>query len=158
MPGPGAAAACRDGRDEAEWCLSPAGRLAAAVCLGGVGSRGFCSNPLVLLLFWRFPALGSPINLLLLNNALSDLWAAPWAPRSGWLRGQRGSPAPGTASPPPTAVRGTPGVRRMAGNTGSAGAAPERGRDSSGERMREPQQLREASGRYNAGSSGGRTG
>uniref|UniRef100_A0A8C3NNL5 G-protein coupled receptors family 1 profile domain-containing protein n=1 Tax=Cyanoderma ruficeps TaxID=181631 RepID=A0A8C3NNL5_9PASS len=68
MAGPGAA--CRDG---AERCLSPAGRLAAAVCLGALGSLGFCTNLLVLLLFWRFRALRSPINLLLLNIALSDL-------------------------------------------------------------------------------------
>ncbi|XP_068880906.1 uncharacterized protein [Aphelocoma coerulescens] len=73
MRAPGAAAACGDGRDEAGRCLSPAGRLAAAVCLGAVGSLGFCSNLLVLLLFWRFRALRSPINLLLLNIALSDL-------------------------------------------------------------------------------------
>uniref|UniRef100_A0A8C3MYZ0 Uncharacterized protein n=1 Tax=Geospiza parvula TaxID=87175 RepID=A0A8C3MYZ0_GEOPR len=59
--------------DPAERCLGPGGRLAAAVCLGAVGSLGFCSNLLVLLLFWRFPALRSPINLLLLNMALSDL-------------------------------------------------------------------------------------
>ncbi|XP_074009706.1 pinopsin-like [Numenius arquata] len=74
MPVP-AAAGCGSAagaRDPAP-CLSPAGRLAAAVCLGALGSLGFCSNLLVLLLFWRYRALRSPINLLLLNIAVSDL-------------------------------------------------------------------------------------
>ncbi|XP_009903103.2 pinopsin [Dryobates pubescens] len=76
MPAPSAAIAgcgAAAGALEPGHCLSPSGRLAAAVCLGTVGSLGFCSNLLVLLLFWRYRALRSPINLLLLNIALSDL-------------------------------------------------------------------------------------
>uniref|UniRef100_A0A8B9M5X1 G-protein coupled receptors family 1 profile domain-containing protein n=1 Tax=Accipiter nisus TaxID=211598 RepID=A0A8B9M5X1_9AVES len=69
--------------------LSPSGRLAAAVCLGAVGSLGFCSNLLVPPLFWRYRALRSPVNLLLLNIALGDLPArAPGTPL-------------GLAAPPP---------------------------------------------------------
>ncbi|XP_066412976.1 opsin-3-like [Molothrus aeneus] len=66
----GGRSGCGGGRDEAEPRLGPGGRLAAAVCLG---SLGFCSNLLVLPLLWRFPALRSPINLQLLNVALSGL-------------------------------------------------------------------------------------
>ncbi|XP_056354572.1 opsin-3-like [Oenanthe melanoleuca] len=86
------AAACGD---EPERCLSPAGRLAAAVCLGALGSLGFCSNLLVLLLFWRFPALRSPINLLLLNIALSDLLGCALGTPLGLAAGT--SAAPGAA-------------------------------------------------------------
>ncbi|XP_059711961.1 pinopsin-like [Haemorhous mexicanus] len=88
----GAAAACGDGRDEAERCLGPAGRLAAAVCLGALGSLGFCSNLLVLLLFWRFPALRSPINLLLLNIALSDLLGCALGTPLGLAAGNAAAP------------------------------------------------------------------
>ncbi|XP_066049926.1 pinopsin-like [Chamaea fasciata] len=90
MPGPGAA--CGDGRDGAERCLSPAGRLAAAVCLGAVGSLGFCSNLLVLLLFLRFRALRSPINLLLLNIALSDLLGCALGTPLGLAAGAAAAP------------------------------------------------------------------
>ncbi|KAM7043501.1 LOW QUALITY PROTEIN: parapinopsin-like [Acridotheres tristis] len=86
---------CGDGRDEPERCLSPAGRLAAAVCLGALGSLGFCSNLLVLLLFWRFRALRSPINLLLLNIALSDLLGCALGIPLGLAAGA--SAAPGAA-------------------------------------------------------------
>uniref|UniRef100_A0A8C5I8Q2 G-protein coupled receptors family 1 profile domain-containing protein n=1 Tax=Junco hyemalis TaxID=40217 RepID=A0A8C5I8Q2_JUNHY len=85
-----AGAGCGDGRAQAEPCLGPGGRLAAAVCLGAVGSLGFCSNLLVLLLFWRFPALRSPINLLLLNMALSDLLGCALGTPLGLLRGENG--------------------------------------------------------------------
>uniref|UniRef100_A0A663E765 G-protein coupled receptors family 1 profile domain-containing protein n=1 Tax=Aquila chrysaetos chrysaetos TaxID=223781 RepID=A0A663E765_AQUCH len=48
---------------------------------GPAGSPAFCSNLPVLLLFWRRRAPRSPVNLLLLNIALSDLLArAPGTP------------------------------------------------------------------------------
>ncbi|XP_075617938.1 pinopsin-like [Balearica regulorum gibbericeps] len=73
--------------------------------LGAVGSPGLCSNVPVVLLFWRYRALRSPINLLLLNIAVSDrlLCALGTAPRWGWppppgAGARRGPPAPGTAN------------------------------------------------------------
>ncbi|XP_030810537.1 LOW QUALITY PROTEIN: pinopsin-like [Camarhynchus parvulus] len=95
-----AGAACGHGRDEAERCLGPGGRLAAAVCLGAVGSLGFCSNLLVLLLFWRFPALRSPINLLLLNMALSDLLGCALGTPLGLAAGSSSSNNNNTSTAP----------------------------------------------------------
>ncbi|XP_075573002.1 pinopsin [Pelecanus crispus] len=91
-PSCGAAAAARDPGP----CLSPSGRLAAAVCLGALGSLGFCSNLLVLLLFWRYRALRSPINLLLLNIAVSDLLVCALGTPLG-LAAARGRGSPGAA-------------------------------------------------------------
>ncbi|MBN3326797.1 OPSP protein, partial [Atractosteus spatula] len=53
--------------------LSPTGHLVVAVCLGLIGSLGFSSNFLVLLLFCRYKVLRSPINLLLMNISVSDM-------------------------------------------------------------------------------------
>ncbi|XP_051874554.1 pinopsin-like [Pristis pectinata] len=53
--------------------LGPTGHLVAAVCLGAIGLMGFTNNFLVLLLFCRYKALRSPVNLLLVNISLSDL-------------------------------------------------------------------------------------
>ncbi|KAM6127313.1 pinopsin-like [Phoenicopterus ruber ruber] len=91
-PSCGAAAGARDAGPEPGPCLSPSGRLAAAVCLGAVGSLGFCSNLLVLLLFWRYRALRSPINLLLLNIAVSDLLVCALGTPLGLAAAARGSP------------------------------------------------------------------
>ncbi|XP_054242176.1 pinopsin-like [Indicator indicator] len=96
MPAPSAAvASCGAAASAREpgHCLSPSGRLAAAVCLGTVGSLGFCSNLLVLLLFWRYRALRSPMNLLLLNVALSDLLVCALGTPLGMAAARdRGSP------------------------------------------------------------------
>ncbi|XP_054691389.1 pinopsin-like isoform X1 [Grus americana] len=104
MPVPAAAPSCgaspgaRDPGQEPGPCLSPSGRLAAAVCLGAVGSLGFCSNLLVLLLFWRYRALRSPINLLLLNIAVSDLLVcALGTPLGLAAAAARGRGSPGAA-------------------------------------------------------------
>ncbi|KAM6064183.1 LOW QUALITY PROTEIN: opsin-3-like [Theristicus caerulescens] len=96
-PSCGAAAGARDPGPEPGPCLSPSGRLAAAVCLGAVGSLGFCSNLLVLLLFWRYRALRSPINLLLLNIALSDLLVCALGTPLGLAAAARGRGSPGAA-------------------------------------------------------------
>nr|XP_006637846.1 PREDICTED: pinopsin-like isoform X1 [Lepisosteus oculatus] len=53
--------------------LTPTGHLIVAVCLGIIGSLGFSSNFLVLLLFCRYKVLRSPINLLLMNISVSDM-------------------------------------------------------------------------------------
>ncbi|XP_006637846.2 teleost multiple tissue opsin b isoform X1 [Lepisosteus oculatus] len=53
--------------------LTPTGHLIVAVCLGIIGSLGFSSNLLVLLLFCRYKVLRSPINLLLMNISVSDM-------------------------------------------------------------------------------------
>ncbi|XP_054371895.1 parapinopsin-like [Molothrus ater] len=91
----GGRSGCGGGRDEAEPRLGPGGRLAAAVCLG---SLGFCSNLLVLPLLWRFPALRSPINLQLLNVALSGLLGCALGTPLGLAAGNSGnSIAPGAA-------------------------------------------------------------
>ncbi|XP_038672178.1 pinopsin-like [Scyliorhinus canicula] len=77
----GAAAGVACGQQEAasqpgtapHFTLSPTGHLVTAVCLGVIGLLGFANNFLVLLLFCRYKALRSPINLLLANISLSDL-------------------------------------------------------------------------------------
>ncbi|XP_022604509.1 pinopsin-like [Seriola dumerili] len=53
--------------------LSPTGHLVVAVCLGFIGTFGFLSNFLVLMLFCRYRALRTPMNLLLVSISLSDL-------------------------------------------------------------------------------------
>ncbi|XP_073481949.1 vertebrate ancient opsin-like [Aquarana catesbeiana] len=53
--------------------LSPTGHLLVAVFLGIIGSLGFFSNLLVLVLFCQYKMLRSPINMLLMNISLSDL-------------------------------------------------------------------------------------
>ncbi|XP_034743854.1 pinopsin-like [Etheostoma cragini] len=53
--------------------LTPTGNLIVAVCLGFIGIFGFINNLLVLVLFFRYKILRSPINLLLINIAISDL-------------------------------------------------------------------------------------
>ncbi|XP_066565058.1 teleost multiple tissue opsin b [Amia ocellicauda] len=64
-----------DGRLEAASYrdLSPTGHLVVAVFLGFIGTLGFTNNLLVLVLFCRYQALRSPINLLLVNISVSDL-------------------------------------------------------------------------------------
>uniref|UniRef100_A0A667Z3W7 Teleost multiple tissue opsin 3b n=1 Tax=Myripristis murdjan TaxID=586833 RepID=A0A667Z3W7_9TELE len=53
--------------------LSRAGHTAVAVVLGVILVLGFLGNFLVLLVFSRFPALRTPINLLLINISVSDM-------------------------------------------------------------------------------------
>ncbi|XP_072263828.1 opsin-3-like isoform X2 [Pyxicephalus adspersus] len=53
--------------------LSPSGHLLVAIFLGIIGSLGFFSNLLVLVLFCQYRVLRSPINMLLMNISLSDL-------------------------------------------------------------------------------------
>ncbi|XP_061654337.1 vertebrate ancient opsin-like isoform X1 [Phyllopteryx taeniolatus] len=53
--------------------LTPTGHLIVAVCLGSIGALGLLNNSLVLLLYWRYKILRSPINLLLVNICISDL-------------------------------------------------------------------------------------
>ncbi|XP_029314152.1 LOW QUALITY PROTEIN: teleost multiple tissue opsin b [Cottoperca gobio] len=53
--------------------LSPKGHLVVAVCLGFIGIFGFLSNFLVLLLFCRYRALRTPMNVLLVSISASDL-------------------------------------------------------------------------------------
>ncbi|KAM4694381.1 vertebrate ancient opsin-like [Discoglossus pictus] len=53
--------------------LSPTGHLLVAVFLGIIGTLGFFSNLLVLILFCQYKVLRSPINLLLMNISISDL-------------------------------------------------------------------------------------
>ena len=53
--------------------LTPTGNLVVAVCLGFIGTLGLLNNLLVLVLFFRYKMLRSPINLLLINISISDL-------------------------------------------------------------------------------------
>ncbi|XP_051970820.1 pinopsin-like [Xyrauchen texanus] len=53
--------------------LSPTGHLVVAVCLGFIGTFGFLNNTLVLILFFRYKVLRSPINCLLVSISVSDL-------------------------------------------------------------------------------------
>uniref|UniRef100_A0A8C5D6Q8 G-protein coupled receptors family 1 profile domain-containing protein n=1 Tax=Gadus morhua TaxID=8049 RepID=A0A8C5D6Q8_GADMO len=53
--------------------LTPTGHRVVAVCLGVTGTLGLLTNLLVLVLFCRYKLLRSPINMLLVNIALSDL-------------------------------------------------------------------------------------
>lgn len=53
--------------------LSPTGHLIVAVCLGFIGTFGLLNNLLVLVLYFRYKVLRSPINLLLINISISDL-------------------------------------------------------------------------------------
>ncbi|XP_060612408.2 pinopsin-like [Anolis sagrei] len=78
--------------------LGRVGHLAVAVCLGGILLLGGLNNLLVLLLFAKFPAIRTPLNLLLLNLSLSDLLACLCGTSFGfasslegrWLFGQAG--------------------------------------------------------------------
>ncbi|KAM3593676.1 uncharacterized protein V6R79_018844 [Siganus canaliculatus] len=53
--------------------LSPRGHLVVAVCLGFIGTFGFLTNFVVLVLFCRYRTLRTPMNLLLVSISLSDL-------------------------------------------------------------------------------------
>ncbi|KAF7660203.1 hypothetical protein LDENG_00286050 [Lucifuga dentata] len=53
--------------------LSPTGHLMVAVCLGFIGTFGFLSNFLVLMLFCRYRTLRTPMNLLLVSISTSEL-------------------------------------------------------------------------------------
>ncbi|XP_035268967.1 parapinopsin-like [Anguilla anguilla] len=53
--------------------LTPTGHLVVAVCLGFIGTFGFFSNLIVLILFCRYKMLRSPINCLLVSISVSDL-------------------------------------------------------------------------------------
>ncbi|XP_057680439.1 teleost multiple tissue opsin b [Corythoichthys intestinalis] len=53
--------------------LSPTGHLVVAVCLGLIGTLGFVCNLVVLAMFFRYRALRTPMNLLLVSIAVSDL-------------------------------------------------------------------------------------
>ncbi|XP_057713565.1 vertebrate ancient opsin-like [Corythoichthys intestinalis] len=53
--------------------LTPTGNLIVAVCLGFIGTFGLMNNLLVLVLYYRYKILRSPINLLLMNISISDL-------------------------------------------------------------------------------------
>lgn len=57
----------------AEESLGGEGLAAAAVCLALILLLGCLNNLLVLLLFARFRAIRTPVNLILLNISLSDL-------------------------------------------------------------------------------------
>ncbi|XP_072525312.1 teleost multiple tissue opsin a [Salminus brasiliensis] len=78
--------------------LSPTGHALVAACLGLIGALGILNNLLVLVLFGRYKALRSPINLLLLNISVSDLLvcalATPFSfaasARGRWLIGDGG--------------------------------------------------------------------
>ncbi|XP_061095728.1 parapinopsin-like [Conger conger] len=53
--------------------LTATGHLVVAVCLGFIGTFGFLNNLIVLILFFRYKILRSPINCLLVNISVSDL-------------------------------------------------------------------------------------
>uniref|UniRef100_A0A7N9ATA6 Teleost multiple tissue opsin b n=1 Tax=Mastacembelus armatus TaxID=205130 RepID=A0A7N9ATA6_9TELE len=53
--------------------LSPMGNIVVAVSLACIGIFGFLSNFVVLSLFYRFRALRTPMNLLLVSISASDL-------------------------------------------------------------------------------------
>ncbi|KAL8180812.1 UNVERIFIED_CONTAM: hypothetical protein K2H54_034452 [Gekko kuhli] len=57
----------------AEDSLGRKGLVAVAVCLGTILLLGCLNNLLVVLIFARFRAIRTPINLILLNISLSDL-------------------------------------------------------------------------------------
>ncbi|XP_066512537.1 parapinopsin-like [Hoplias malabaricus] len=78
--------------------INPAGHALVAACLALICTLGLVSNALVLLLFGRYKALRSPINLLLLNISVSDLLVCALATplsfaasaRGRWLTGEGG--------------------------------------------------------------------
>ncbi|KAM8834990.1 pinopsin-like [Synchiropus picturatus] len=78
--------------------LSRAGHTAAAVALGFILVLGFVGNFLVLLVFARFPALRTPISLLLINISVSDILVCIFGTplsfaasvRGRWLTGAHG--------------------------------------------------------------------
>uniref|UniRef100_A0AAR2K0N1 G-protein coupled receptors family 1 profile domain-containing protein n=1 Tax=Pygocentrus nattereri TaxID=42514 RepID=A0AAR2K0N1_PYGNA len=78
--------------------LSPTGHALVAACLGMISALGILNNLLVLVLFGRYKALRSPINMLLLNISVSDLLvcalATPFSfaasARGRWLIGEQG--------------------------------------------------------------------
>ncbi|KAM8897742.1 teleost multiple tissue opsin 3b isoform 2-T3 [Spinachia spinachia] len=84
--------------DPAAAALSRAGHTAAAAVLGFILVLGFLGNFLVLTVFSRFPALVTPVNVLLINISASDLlicilgtplsFAA--SVRGRWLSGSHG--------------------------------------------------------------------
>ncbi|KAM6414178.1 LOW QUALITY PROTEIN: pinopsin-like [Rhynochetos jubatus] len=92
MPVPAASCGAAAGAREPGPCRSPSGRLAAAVSLGAVGS-GLLQ---VLVPLWRYRALRSPINLLLLNTAGSHLLVCALGTPLG-LAAARGRGSPGAA-------------------------------------------------------------
>ncbi|XP_061790852.1 vertebrate ancient opsin-like [Nerophis lumbriciformis] len=78
--------------------LTPTGNVVVAVCLGFIGTLGLVNNLLVLVLFFRFKMLRSPINLLLVNISVSDLlvcvlgtpFSFAASTQGRWLIGDRG--------------------------------------------------------------------
>ncbi|KAG7258288.1 hypothetical protein CRUP_013553 [Coryphaenoides rupestris] len=78
--------------------LSRGGHTAVSVCLGSIMVLGFLNNLLVLVLFCRFRALRTPVNVLLLNISVSDLLVCVCGTtlsfasslRAHWLYGRHG--------------------------------------------------------------------
>uniref|UniRef100_A0A8C9VL84 Teleost multiple tissue opsin 3b n=1 Tax=Scleropages formosus TaxID=113540 RepID=A0A8C9VL84_SCLFO len=78
--------------------LSRTGHTVVALFLGLIFVLGFASNLLVLLVFARFPALWTPINLILLNISASDMLVCVFGTplsfassvRGTWLIGAHG--------------------------------------------------------------------
>lgn len=75
---PGGGTAANDASAAASGSLAPPtlsqrGHLVVAVCLGAIGTVAFLSNLLVLVLFCRYRALRTPMNLMLVSISASDL-------------------------------------------------------------------------------------
>ncbi|KAM4546133.1 pinopsin-like [Odontesthes bonariensis] len=86
------------GSDPGTGAVSRAGHTTAAVFLGCILVLGFLGNFLVLLVFSRFPALRTPVNLILINISISNmlvcLFGTPLSfaasVRGRWLTGSYG--------------------------------------------------------------------
>ncbi|XP_028571693.2 pinopsin-like [Podarcis muralis] len=84
--------------DSSAGSLGRTGHLTMAVCLGVILLLGSLSNLLVMLIFVKFQAIRTPINLILLNISLSDLlvcvFLTPFSfassVRGRWLLGKAG--------------------------------------------------------------------
>ncbi|KAM3585595.1 uncharacterized protein V6R79_022081 [Siganus canaliculatus] len=78
--------------------LSRTGHRVVSVFLGSIMVFGFLNNLLVLVLFCRFKALRTPVNMLLLNISISDMLVCVCGTtlsfasslRTRWLYGRRG--------------------------------------------------------------------
>lgn len=92
--------------DDREWndipagkeTLSPTGFIVLSVFLGLIMTFGFLNNFVVLLLFCKFKTLRTPVNMLLLNISVSDMFVCLFGTtlsfassiRGRWLLGRLG--------------------------------------------------------------------
>ncbi|KAJ3584731.1 hypothetical protein NHX12_015226 [Muraenolepis orangiensis] len=87
-----------DGGPQEEMRLSRTGHAVVSVFLGSIMVLGFLNNAVVLVLFCRFKALRTPVNVLLVNISVSDMLVCVFGTtlsfasslRARWLYGRHG--------------------------------------------------------------------